>query len=105
MKTGTTTNYTQDYIGGIEYRDGSREAIYTAEGRVFYTSPTTTRYEYSIKDHLGNARLTFTDKDNNGVVDVTNNPATNEILQENHYYPFGLNTNPDSYRDWVDRLL
>jgi len=92
VKTGTTTNYTQDYIGGIEYRDGVREAIHHAEGRVKYTSPTTTRYEYTIKDHLGNARISFTDLNANGVVNVTNNPATNEILQENHYYPFGLNT-------------
>jgi RHS repeat-associated protein len=99
VKTGSTVNYVQDYIGGIEYRDGAREAIYTAIpiaiGRVFYNSGTP-RYEYSINPdsyrELGNARLTFTDKDNNGVVDVTNNPSTNEILQENHYYPFGLNT-------------
>jgi hypothetical protein len=35
VKTGATENYTQDYIGGIEYRSGVREAIYTAEGRVF----------------------------------------------------------------------
>lgn len=90
---GPPTNYyTQDYLGGIEYRDGTREAIYTAEGRVKYTSPTTTRYEYTIKDHLGNARISFCDLDNSGVVNVTNNPATNEVLQENHYYPFGLNT-------------
>jgi hypothetical protein len=34
--------------------------------------------------------LSFTDKNKNGVVDVTNT-ASNEILQENHYYPFGLN--------------
>jgi hypothetical protein len=27
VKTGTTTNYTQDYLGGIEYRDGVRESI------------------------------------------------------------------------------
>lgn len=92
VKTGSTTNYTQDYLSGIEYRDGAREAIYTAEGRVKYTSPTTTRYEYTIKDHLGNARISFCDLDNNGVVNETNNPATNEVLQENHYYPFGLNT-------------
>ncbi len=90
VKTGATVNYTQDYIGGIEYRDNVREAIYTAEGRVFYTSPTTTRYEYNIKDHLGNTRLTFSDKSGNGTIEVTNT-ASNEILQENHYYPFGLN--------------
>ncbi len=83
-------NYTQDYIGGIEYRDNVREAIYTAEGRVFYTSPTAYRYEYSIKDHLGNARISFTDKDGDGYVEVFNS-ASNEVLQENHYYPLGLN--------------
>ena len=57
-----------------------------------YTSPNATRYEYSIKDHLGNARISFTDLNGNGVVNETNVPATNEVLQENHYYPFGLNT-------------
>ena len=92
VKTGSTVNYTQDYIGGIEYRDGAREAIYTAEGRVKYPTPTTTRYEYSIKDHLGNARISFCDLDNSGVINETNVQATNEVLQENHYYPFGLNT-------------
>jgi RHS repeat-associated protein len=39
-----------------------------------------------LKDHLGNSRVTFADLDNNGTI----NPLT-EILQENHYYPFGLN--------------
>jgi RHS repeat-associated protein len=84
--TGSASNYNQDYIGGIEYRSGLREAIYHAEGRVFYTSPTTPRYEYTIKDHLGNARLSFSDVNANGTVDFTT-----EVLQENHYYPFGLN--------------
>jgi RHS repeat-associated protein len=95
---GSASNYTQEYISGIEYRGTVREAIYTAEGRVFYTSPTTTRYEYTIKDHLGNARLSFTDVNANGSVDF----AT-EVLQENHYYPFGLgfdgNWKNDAARD------
>jgi RHS repeat-associated protein len=95
---GSASNYDQDYIGGIEYRTGVREAIYTAEGRVFYTSPTTPRYEYTIKDHLGNARLSFSDVNTNGTVDF----AT-EVLQENHYYPFGLgfdgNWKNDAARD------
>lgn len=89
VKTGTTTNYTQDYLGGIEYRDGVREAIYHAEGRVFNDAGIN-KYEYSIRDHLGNTRLTFRDKNANGVVDVS--PEANEVVQENHYYPFGLNT-------------
>jgi RHS repeat-associated protein len=43
-------------------------------------------YEYNLKDHLGNTRVTFKDKDNNWQID----PNT-EISQINHYYPFGLN--------------
>ncbi|MCP9235493.1 hypothetical protein NMA52_06005 [Lewinella sp. JB7] len=43
------------------------------------------RFEYLIADHLGNNRVLFADVDGNGSV----NPAT-EIIQENHYYPFGL---------------
>lgn len=49
------------------------------------------RREYSLRDHLGNTRLTFTDKNANGIVDITNNSTTSDILQENHYYPFGMN--------------
>jgi RHS repeat-associated protein len=49
------------------------------------------RYEYNIKDHLGNTRLTFADLNSNGVIDVTGSNTTTEILNENHYYPFGMN--------------
>ena len=94
-------------MGGIEYRTTSTvslslESIYHPEGRVFNTNTGTTgadalRYEYSIKDHLGNTRLTFTDKNNNGRVDVSTTPA-NEVLSESHYYPFGLAMNGP----WMD---
>ena len=102
VKNANLPQYTQDYVGGIEYRTTSTvplslESINHAEGRVFNTNTGTTsadalRYEYAIQDHLGNTRLTFTDKNGNGVVDVTNTGA-NEVLQENHYYPFGLAMN------------
>ena len=91
----------KDYAGGIEYRSTPTKALalesfYHAEGRVFNTNvaaATTTeilRYEYAVKDHLGNARLTFTDKNGNGLVDQTNLGSTNETIQESHYSPFGL---------------
>ena len=99
VKTNTTTNSIQHYLGGIEYNSASGinrrvEAIYHAEGRFFNTNTGTTtptyRNEYTIKDHLGNARLSFTDINNNGKIDLTNSTSTNEIIQENHYYAFGM---------------
>jgi RHS repeat-associated protein len=36
-------------------------------------------YEYSLKDHLGNARVSF-----------RANGSALSVLQENHYYPFGM---------------
>jgi RHS repeat-associated protein len=77
--TGGGSTNTQDYVGGIEYKNNVLEAMYHAEGRA-YRSGTTWQYEYTLKDHLGNSRVTFRDKN-----------GTAEILQENHYYPFGMN--------------
>jgi RHS repeat-associated protein len=45
-------------------------------------------YEYQLKDHLGNVRVTFTDKDKNGIP---------EVQSENHYYPFGMPIGALSY--------
>ena len=42
------------------------------------------RYEYHLADHLGNNRILFADMNDDGAIDET------EVLQENHYYPFGM---------------
>jgi RHS repeat-associated protein len=42
------------------------------------------RYVFQFKDHLGNIRLSYQDKNNDGVVNNT------EIVEENNYYPFGM---------------
>jgi RHS repeat-associated protein len=90
----TSTGYTQDYVSGLEYRTNggggtlTLEAIYHAEGRITPLSGSNYQYEYTIKDHLGNARLSFADLNANSIVDVPG-----DILQENHYYPFGMNMN------------
>jgi RHS repeat-associated protein len=97
----TTTSEIQHYLDGIEYKQQIAttnyrlEAIYHPEGRIYNTDITNLtnaaialRHEFCIKDHLGNTRLTFTDKNNDGSIQVPS-----EILQENHYYPFGMNTN------------
>jgi RHS repeat-associated protein len=95
VSVGNTEQYTQHYLGGIEYTGtGSTrklEAIYFADGRVYNTNVTISsstvalRYEYAIRDHLGNTRLMFAD------LDASNTISLNEVLQENHYYPFGMN--------------
>jgi RHS repeat-associated protein len=78
--TGSDGNH--DYIGGIQYdSDNSGVAfVATEEGRA-RNAGGTYQYEYNLKDHLGNVRVSF-DK----------NPATGaaRIIQEDEYYAFGL---------------
>ena len=72
------------YIGGMVYNDNGLELIHTDEGRAVPNGSGSFRYEYHYKDHLANTRLAFSDLDNNNVVDI------NEIIQVEHYYPFGM---------------
>ena len=83
------TQYTQDYVSGIEYRNSVLEAIYHAEGRITNINGSL-KYEYAIKDHLGNTRIMFCDKDGNGLVTASSSTEASEITQENHYYVFGM---------------
>ena len=71
----------RDYIGNFEYVGGVLESVMHSEGR--YRSATA-RHEYTMKDHLGNTRLVYSDANNDGIITVNT-----EILQETHYYPFG----------------
>jgi len=92
---------TRDYCQGIEYKDGKLEAVYGPEGRLtavydqYGVSLTHYRAEYWLRDHLGNTRLAFSDENHDGAIDTYDNPNTpeneSEVVQENHYYPFGLN--------------
>ncbi len=94
-------SYAKDYANGIEYKDGALEAAYTSEGRIVLKDDPSQNespylYEYTMTDHLGNARVMFSDIDGNGCITFEDNPETpeeeaEEVLQENHYYPFGLN--------------
>ena len=101
VKVGATVQYIQDYLpSGIEYRQTGTgvkrvESVFHAEGRYYNTnvdvsSTLAWRKEYNMKDHLGNTRLVFTDRNANGVVDITGTTSTSDVLQENHYYAFGL---------------
>lgn len=80
-----------DYIGNFIYENNSLSFILTDNGRLVaepVEAPgiTTFKYEYFIKDHLGNTRVTV--KDSLGI------PA---VQMENHYYPFGMALGGQSY--------
>jgi RHS repeat-associated protein len=97
VTTAGVVTYIQDYVGNLEWRkQGTNprrlEALYHDEGRIVpaysnatATTPSSYAYEYSMRDHLGNTRLTFADANADGIVQVPE-----EINQENHYYPFGM---------------
>lgn len=75
-----------DYLRGKERINSELKHIYFADGRVIKTG-TTYSYEYWIKDHLGNVRVTFADDNNNGLINGA------EIRSRNDYYSFGMEWN------------
>ncbi|MGB6084914.1 DUF6443 domain-containing protein [Moheibacter sp.] len=80
-----------DYLDGFQYAGGVLQFFPHAEGYIKATpqsntpngEPTSYTYNYAFNytDHLGNVRVSY-----------SKDPATNQlkILEENHYYPFGL---------------
>jgi RHS repeat-associated protein len=98
-------NGTTYYLNGIEYSGNNLESIYEPDGRILFDQQIGVggeyRVEYFHQDHLGNNRLAFSDFNQNGLVEIEDDPNTTtnelEITQENHYYPFGMNQNGDWY--------
>ena len=74
-----------DYFGIFQYENTVLQFFSYPEGYVKHTPDklgrSTFDYVYNYKDHLGNIRLSY-----------ALDPATQvlKILEENHYYPFGL---------------
>jgi RHS repeat-associated protein len=87
----TITNGTAvvtDYLSGFQYKNAVLEFFPTAEGYVKHTfanESSNFNYVFNYVDHLGNVRLSYT-------LDPTNNNQL-KIMDENHYYPFGLKHN------------
>ena len=79
-----TPSQTRDYVSGVELLDGQIEFVSHGEGRAYYNG-SSFKNQFIISDHLGNARIMFSDLDGNGSI----SPDT-EVLQENNYYPFGM---------------
>ncbi len=79
---------TFDYAGRFVYSDVNGDNtvlayLMAAQGRITIEEDGSPAYEYSLKDHLGNTRITFDENLN--------------ILQEDAYYPFGMNISGLSY--------
>ncbi|WP_298547118.1 DUF6443 domain-containing protein [uncultured Aquimarina sp.] len=89
---------TTEYAGNFIYENGQLKFFNHAEGYIEPNGEGEFDYVYQYKDHLGNIRLSFSDKDKDGKIDVLRNNAdadgdndyAHEILQEKNYYPFGL---------------
>lgn len=84
----TTTNYAGNYI----YENNTLQFFNHPEG---YLTPKNAsditqgfKYVYQYKDHLGNVRLSYTDNNNDGVIQTDG--TNSEIIEESNYYPFGL---------------
>jgi RHS repeat-associated protein len=86
----------RDYVNGVECKNDVLDRIPHTEGAVVRNENDVFEHQYVIKDHLGNARVTYRDginKANNtgntGLNDGTITVA--DMMQINHYYPFGMN--------------
>ena len=97
---GTSTVVT-DYINNFVYKDNVLSYILTGEGRINVNMASNTfKYEYWMKDLLGNTRVTFCDADGNGTI------AASEIGQVTDYYPFGMpHENSDNKLDAAQKYL
>lgn len=87
------------YIHGFQYYDSVLQFFHTSEGYVKNTPDEngnpTFDYVYQYRDHLGNIRVNYTQDPQSGLI---------EIIEESHYYPFGLqHSNYNS--DWKDIKL
>jgi len=79
----TTAGGVMDYCGNFIYSDNQLITIFAGEVRVAPVNvgnSTYWKYEYSMKDHLGNVRVVF----------AAHSHGQPELLQQTSYYPFGM---------------
>ena len=96
---------THDYVGGFFYvqkgsSDRQLQHLIHEEGRALKLG-NRFRYEFDLKDniHLGNVRLSFTDKNGNGTLEK------DEVLSAAAYYPFGLKMSGFSFQSGTEKRL
>jgi RHS repeat-associated protein len=79
--------HTTDYVGSFVYEDSQLQYLLTEEGRIVFAPDGTHEYQYFLKDHLGNTRVTFN---------------AGGIIQEDSYYPFGMSMSGLSHQTGED---
>ncbi|NOX45809.1 MAG: RHS repeat-associated core domain-containing protein [Chlorobi bacterium] len=87
-KINGITETVTDYIGSFVYEDNVLRYILTAEGRIMANEDGSFEYQYFLKDHLGNTRVTF--------------DQTGTVIQEDSYYPFGMAMTGLAYQSGTD---
>ena len=80
LKKTVNNSINTHYCGEIIYSDNDMLYAANGEGQIVKDG-SVHRYEYFMKDHLGNIRMTYSDLGANGTADK---------MQEDSYYPYGL---------------
>ena len=94
VETATEDPFFTYYAGNHIYEAAEGEPLVLqfynhAEGYTKYENGNF-EYVYQYKDHLGNVRLSYNDKNNDGIILASSDPNETEIVEESNYYPFGL---------------
>gem|GEM_PF-941108 len=79
----TTSGSVTDYCGNFIYADNQLITTFAGDVRIApvnFGNSTYWKYEYSMKDHLGNTRVIF----------AAHSYGQPELLQQTSYYPFGM---------------
>ena len=74
-----------DYLRGVEYKSDTLESVHHPDGRAI-KSGSDWIYEYWIKDHLGNVRVTYRDNNGDNIIDFSDHGSTSV----HNYYTFGM---------------
>ena len=94
MTNNGSTSTTTDYAAGFVYIDNNLQFAGIEEGRMIYNDQSGAfDREGFLLDHLGNVRVVFADNNSDGVA---------EVVQENHYYPFGLSMGALNYTNTLE---
>lgn len=105
--------HTTNYMGSFVYEDGVLQYTATPEGRMFFrTTPINGglhwKYEYHLRDHLGNLRLAFTDDGENSTQLTAGMEPSNATQEERQFSHIGETRLHDAVHartgDYVARL-